>query len=526
MRFPDRRNSRFVTRMRSPISGQAYENPGPQTLGTPAVTRWLAVALAVLLGDVPMSVSAEPQVDLWQVIYLGKDRIGFGRTTAQNVTIGRRELVRTVQETEMRFRRFGQDVRITVRLVTDDSRNGAMHGFELRFGDSPRRMVEATGKVERGRLTVETTVAGRTTRSSKVWTPDMRSPAYEYHLYRTSIRRAGDASRFKMYRPEENRVIPAVVSADGMRPTRLLDQSQKSLLRTRTVMADLPTVTSFIDSAGNVVKTETDFFGQKLVTYTVDRAEALQAISGRELDHAVQSLITTDVIRKPHLSRKIIYRIRYSGKDLADLIPTGDTQTTRPIDAETVELTVVAAKPPAGRSHRKLPAEYLTANRYLQTQDVRVVGHARRAAGNHVDPWKISLAMERYVFEKLKQKNFSTALATAADVAKNLEGDCTEHAVLLAAMLRTRRIPSRLVGGLIYVEQQGLPFFGGHMWTEVFVDSRWIPLDATLGRGGIGAAHIKLSTSSFADDAPIPVTLFLPLMKLMGHLNIRVLNAE
>lgn len=526
MRFPDRRNSRFVTSTCARTSGQAFEKRRSQILKAMGATPCLAVALTVFLGVVQGAVAGEPQIDQWQVIYLGKDRIGFGRTTTQNVTIDQRTLVRTVQETEMRFKRFGQDVRLTVRLVTDDSRTGDMHGFALRFGDSPRRMVDASGKVDRGRLAIETTVAGRKTRSSKAWTRDMRSPAYEYHLYRTSIRRAGDVSRFKMYRPEENRVISVVVSADGIRPTRLLDQSKKDLLRTRTVMADLPTVTSFVDPAGNVVKTEMDLFGQRLVTYTVDRAEALKAISGRELDQAVQSLIPTDVIRKPHLSRKITYQIVFTRKDLADLIPTGATQTTRQIDSDTLEVTVVAAKPPAGRSNRKQSAEYLTANRYLQTQDVRVIEHARRAAGNQLDPWRISLAMERYVFEKLKQKNFSTALATAADVAKNLEGDCTEHAVLLAAMLRTRKIPSRLVGGLVYLERQGLPFFGGHMWTEVFVDGRWIPLDATLGRGGIGATHIKLSTSSFADDAPIPVTLFLPLMQLIGHLKIRVLSAD
>ncbi|MEO1999470.1 MAG: transglutaminase family protein [Planctomycetaceae bacterium] len=427
----------------------------------------------------------------------------------------------------MRFKRFGQDIRLTVRLATDETPSGEMRSFELTFGDSSRRMVDAKGKVDRGRLTVETTISGRTTRSSKVWTPDMRSPAYELQLYRTAIRRAGDVSRFKMYRPEENRVISVVVNADGIRPTRMLDRSRKQLLRTRTVMADLPTVTSFIDSAGNVVKTEADLFGQKLVTYTVDRDEALKAISGRELDQAVQSLIPTDVIKNPHRNLKLTYKITLTGTDLAKLIPSGPTQTVQQTGPNTVLVTVVVAKPAAGVTKGRQPTQdYLTSNRYLQTQDQRVIQHARRAAGGQFDPWKICVAMERYVFQKLTQKNFSTALATAADVAQNLEGDCTEHAVLLAAMVRTRKIPSRLVGGLVYLERKGVPFFGGHMWTEVFVNGQWFPLDATLGLGSIGVGHLKLATSSFADDAPIPVTLFLPLMKLIGHMKIQVQNAE
>ena len=469
--------------------------------------------------------AVEPQLpaEQWHVMYIGENRIGYGQTTTQNVTVNKQPLVQTVQTSEMQFKRFGQDIKLSVRLTTHDTETGDMRSFDLTFGDSPKRMVKATGKVERGRLIVETTVGGRTTRSSKVWTPDMRSPAYEFQLYRTNVRRRGDVARFKMYRPEENRVVSAVVSADGMRPTRLFDQSQKQLLRTRTVMADLPTVTSYVDSAGNVAKTEVDFFGQRLVTYTVDRQEALKAISGGELDQAVQSLISTDPIRDPHHQQELTYKITLSGTDLAKLLPSGPTQTVRIIDPHTVLVTVRATKPVAGAN--KLPSptqDYLSSNRYLQIRDPHIIQHARRAAGTQVDPWKICLAMERYVFQKLTAKNFSTALATAADVAQNLEGDCTEHAVLLAAMVRTRKIPSRLVGGLVYLERNRFAYFGGHMWTEVFVNGRWIPMDATLGLGGIGVGHIKLATSSFADDAPIPVTLFLPLMRLIGHMKIQV----
>jgi transglutaminase-like putative cysteine protease len=132
--------------------------------------------------------------------------------------------------------------------------------------------------------------------------------------------------------------------------------------------------------------------------------------------------------------------------------------------------------------------------------------------------------MEKYVHRELKSKNFSTALASAAEVAKTLEGDCTEHAILLAAMLRAERIASRVAVGVVYLENEGA--FGGHMWTEAFVDGRWLSLDPTLGRGGIGAAHIKLAECDFSDDAPSPVTSFLPLFNLMGNMKIEVVSAE
>ena len=61
---------------------------------------------------------------------------------------------------------------------------------------------------------------------------------------------------------------------------------------------------------------------------------------------------------------------------------------------------------------------------------------------------------------------------------------------------------------------------------EALLGDTWVPLDATLGQGGIGAAHIKLAESSFADDGPAPVTAFLPLLKILGQMQIEVVRAE
>jgi hypothetical protein len=62
------------------------------------------------------------------------------------------------------------------------------------------------------------------------------------------------------------------------------------------------------------------------------------------------------------------------------------------------------------------------------------------------------------------------------------------------------------------------------MWTEAFLAGRWAPLDGTLGRGGTTAAHIKLSDSSLAENAPTPVAAFMPIMHLMGKMKIEVME--
>jgi transglutaminase-like putative cysteine protease len=161
----------------------------------------------------------------------------------------------------------------------------------------------------------------------------------------------------------------------------------------------------------------------------------------------------------------------------------------------------------------------------VQSGDPLIVSLAAEAAGDERDPWRTSIRLERFVKQSIRSKNFSQAFASAAEVARTREGDCTEHAVLLAALARARGIAARVAMGLVYTEQPpGQPLLAFHMWTEAYVAGRWIPLDATLGQGGIGAAHLKLAQSSLA--GPDAFAGFLPIAQVLGRLRVTVLHSE
>lgn len=258
--------------------------------------------------------------------------------------------------------------------------------------------------------------------------------------------------------------------------------------------------------------------------YLVSKEEALKAIEGAELDLAINTLVKIKPLLKGHDTKRVVYRVTIADGDPTELIPTGETQTLKKIDKETAELTVISIPIPKSASVTKVADEFLESSQYLQRDDELVQKHANRAAGDATDPAEIARRMETYVHQKLTSKNFSTAMASAAEVARNLEGDCTEHAVLLAAMLRAKGIPSRVVVGMVYADR--LFAFGGHMWTEANLDGHWIPLDATLGQGGIGAAHIKLAESSLSDTGPAALSGFAPLMTVIGKLKLEVVSAE
>lgn len=88
-------------------------------------------------------------------------------------------------------------------------------------------------------------------------------------------------------------------------------------------------------------------------------------------------------------------------------------------------------------------------------------------------------------------------------------------------MCRAAGIPARVVCGIVYVDtfigQKSV--FGGHMWTEVFVDGTWVGLDATRAPNGFGPGHIALAVG---DGNPSD---FFSLVNTLGCFKIEKITA-
>ncbi len=229
-----------------------------------------------------------------------------------------------------------------------------------------------------------------------------------------------------------------------------------------------------------------------------------------------------------HTAQRATYLVRLADGDPTKTFASGVAQLVTPIDAHSARLTLWAAGPVRRSQRDDLPAEpapgdeYLAANSLLQTLDPAVQELARQVTEGAPQSPQRAVALERFVYRTIKKKNFSQALASAAEVAKSPEGDCTEHAVLLAALARASGIPARVALGLVYLEaMQGFAF---HMWTEVYLAGHWLPLDATLGQGSIDVTHLKLADSSLADGATYNV--FLRVVQVVGQLEIELQRAE
>ena len=186
-------------------------------------------------------------------------------------------------------------------------------------------------------------------------------------------------------------------------------------------------------------------------------------------------------------------------------IPSGDNQTVEKLADGTIVLTVQPVAPPGEtqipyRGRDKALLQAIEPTRFLQSDDHAIIKLAHEAVGQTTDAAKAVKKIETFVADYIANANLSVGYASAAEVAACKQGDCTEFAVLTAALCRAAGIPAQVVVGIAYVKgYSGLEGFGGHAWVQAYVGDRWVGLDAAFkssGRGGYDPGHIALAVGN------------------------------
>lgn len=101
--------------------------------------------------------------------------------------------------------------------------------------------------------------------------------------------------------------------------------------------------------------------------------------------------------------------------------------------------------------------------------------------------------LERFVYEHIADKNVAHGFDVASVVARSRAGDCTEHAVLLTALLRMYGYPARTVVG-VFVSLHDRAMAYGHAWAEYHDGDGWAGLDGTRVADALDARYIPLGT--------------------------------
>lgn len=465
--------------------------------------------------------------DVWDVVLIAKERAGYVHTKVEPAKYDGQPAEKTTLEHHVAVQRFGQATTQDIRCESFESPDGRQLAFttEIRMASSPQII---RGKVSGGKLHLEVTTEGRTEKKTLPWEDK----------YRGGNEPAASLLRKPMQPGEKREMTVLDFLTAGPVTTRLsagdyepveLPSGTVQLLRIDT-KTEYPggqalSATMWCDRSGDCLVTQFDVLGMKVVRSS--RAQALQQTEPPKLDLGWDIAVKPDKpIPNAHQAKKITYRVRLKRGDPAAIFPSTSSQQVRSLDPHTAEITVYAVRPDQS-GNPDAPRDPPVAadrkpNNNIQSDDPQVVARAKEAAGDQKEPWAVAVALERYVKKVMVNKNFSTAFATAAEVARKPEGDCTEHAVLLTALARACGLPARGVMGLVYVPHSNT--FAFHMWSEVYLNNRWIPLDATLGMGGIGAGHLEIAHGSLEGSSLF--TCALPVLDVLGQLSIEVERVE
>lgn len=463
-------------------------------------------------------------VETWDAIYLQAAKMGYGRTRISGREEDGRQLRQIDALMRMSVKRLGQKLDIEMSMRSIETIEGQVVRFrsEVALGPTP---TVVTGEFRDGAMHLTTKTLGKSVTSKLPWKSNYRGFFYDEQTLNANPMKPGDRRSYVGLVPVFNQLAPTQMVAGEYEETELLDGKKRRLLK-------ITTITQFggakikayrwTDVKGHTLKTLEPTMNQ--VSYRTTREFALRNGSFAP-DLLVGSIVKpSGGTGELGSAKSVTYRVTISGRDVVELFPSGLSQSVRAISKNVAELSVqrirAGGKQVSTKNNRE-PAptkQDRDPSNWIQSDDPAVVKLAGEVAKDEKDTAIIAVALERHVNQLITEKDFSTALATAAEVAKSRQGDCTEHAVLLAALARARGIPSRVAVGLVYVRPLG--GFGYHMWTEMWLDGGWFPLDATRPQGGTGCGHIKIAHDNLGGTGGSLV--FLPVLRVLGKLKIEV----
>jgi len=503
-----------------------------------AWAKWATVSL-LLCGSFPGSSWGQSEVlhERWEALYLGDKKVGHGHIVQTKDGSGEFAMYRTEVTQSFTMIRNGDAVNLeTISRFLEEPEQGKVMLFETEQSQGQPGMRMA-GRTEGD--TIRLTINGK-----EITIPYPKGAVGPYTAD-LAIRKRGfepgtvvevdvfndrDPRKSAHYR---NEVIRREVVDVAGKPSEAIRCDVR-----HSLFPDMNIVT-WLDDKGFplVVENPLGAMGTMRVV-TCDKELAMKPNDPPDL-FAASAIVPSKPLKDVQRLRRATFQVT-SQNDAPVRLYSGDRQDVHSASPRVALVTVaVPGLIEKAALFQSIPVQdqrweqYMKATTYLQSDDPRISKLGTEICGDEKNPVWIAKRIERVVFEKMQRRNLSKAFSTAAEVAETLEGDCTEHAVLAAAVARSIGLPSRIVTGLAYLEPgrgTGLSTaadkgaFGFHMWAEVMVGPDiWWPVDAALG--GFTATHIAI-TKSAMDQIEPALELGSEILLMVGALQIEVVATE
>lgn len=468
--------------------------------------------------------------DQWTEIFISGQKVGYAHQTFRRVD----NHIKTESHEEFRVKRLSFELSAMQDSTSEETLAGLPLAFHSRTNMSDQTtVVEGRGD---GKVFTITKTVGSFHDTQQVTFPVGTLMSWgQDRLARLKGLAPGTTYEFPGYDPSEDAftTLPMRVTVGQKEKMTFHGQtvevtrvSMRITSKSGIGMADME---AWVDDNYRALKMAVDLGGLSMEMLASTEAEATGKYETKDIFTA--SLVTLAQDIPPGTTAVTLHLRRADGKPLP-APPESSTEHSVVQPDGSVVLTLRRTPKPAknvGVLGAGLPdvAPYLARNSYLDTSDPLLRRLAEQGGGPATtEPVAVAWQLRDFVADYINKKDMNVGFATAVQAAQTREGDCTEHAVLLAALGRVRGLPTRTVSGLVYIPvyQGQKNVLGFHMWTQFYFNGQWVDFDSALTDGTepywrLGLVASDLNEVSLSDFS-------LELMRWMSALKITVASVD
>jgi len=447
----------------------------------------------------PTTKQIQPEETEYFALFLDGKKVGYA---IQNRAVAGQKVTTSI-ELKITLNRAGIPVSIQTKADTFETTDGKPLGFELEQ-NLGMMVTKTTGMIdEQGKLIVKT---GQQQMEYEWPSGALMSEGVRLLHYKHGLEE-GSGYSAKVFDPTAMQAIDVEVKVGSKQNVDLLGRVVALTEVTNTAsLAQLGSFTSteYYDDNLMLQKSVTPLMGM-----TIEQVACTKEFAMGENDvlEVVEKMFLASPVPLNNVgsAKSITYQLSRTEETAELQIPSNDNQKVQQLSNGQVIVEVQPATAPAGvsfpyKGNDTAILEAIEPTRFLQSNDPQIIKLARRAIGNTKDAAEAAKKIESFVAGYIENISLSVGYASAVEVAGSRQGDCTEFAVLTAAMCRAVGIPAQVVAGIAYVDDfAGMRGFGGHAWAQAYIGGKWIGLDAAFkgtGRGGYDAGHIALAAGN------------------------------
>jgi len=303
----------------------------------------------------------------------------------------------------------------------------------------------------------------------------------------------------------------------GSRPVRLFFAGEETLTiigRRRTLKkyaVDFMGARQYawFDPEGDVVREE-GILGMALEKTTREEALAGLAASGSA---DLTNLASVDArIKIPDPAGLPIFKVKLSDIDTGALMLAGGRQTYARGLLTVSKEKQIGVDQPGGRALKNRET-YLASTPFIQVSNPEIRAQAGAIVSRNDGDEQKARKIVAWVFKHIEKRPI-LSVSNAVETLKNRAGDCTEHAVLVAALARAAGIPTLIETGLVY--QRGRFYY--HAWNAFWLDgwSGWVTADAVMNQLPADVTHLRFVRGEVEKQ--------LDLMGVVGKIKLQVIG--